>query len=897
MRSLVRLVLLLLLVCAAPAVAQQYIPGTGAGGVGSNAGCGAVAGQIWKTDANGVFQCSVDAGAGTGAPTTSQYWIGALDGSLPNAKNLGIFTGLVFNTGGVPTSYAGSNCDDTTQFIATLNGSGVETCRSVTNAHITAGTIAADRLAFTPLISGTTACGGDTTGTYPNCTVIGNAVSNTKLADMPTATFKGRTTAGTGDPEDLTAVQATALLNPFSATLKGLAPSSGGGVVNFLRADGAWAEPAGTGAAPNTAQYWLGASDPALLNARNLGGFTALVLNTAGVPSAYQGTTGAPTNQCLVSINGSGVGTWDQISTAFLDFDPATQAELDAHEADTTAVHGIANTANLVLKDGSVTMDKLVLFDRDASPVANRQLGVTDGRIKVESTGGVEGRYISRDSVETTDAAMIGNDSVALGTKTTGNYVGQLTAGTNITLTNCTPGEGVNCTIASTGGGGGTAATTTFAPTGTIAGTDVQAAVAEVAAEAEQVSRKSVPGATVVNGYVGASTTGRVPWGSIGDTVQHANLAAPTTIVPTAPSMGIQSTGGALISSAAIQIAAGSFPGQRLTTKGTSLTDTFQLNNGNGIRLCGNAGSVVLGLNLDKVEWEWNSVLSVWEEMDCKGLDRIANVGKKITTATSAAAAFEVGSLTDFYRLYATGGKAIMECVSGGGACDTEFTVPATKLGKFFSGTDELVRITESTDTWEFLAGTLALNANVTFAVDAEAANKTITIPSYWDLDLVGVVGGVPSLIWNQDPLGATCTAGSSVGTNRAIGFCTFPDSDGDVGAQISRYLPTGWVGSFDADIWWKTTGTGNARFQIATKCYADDEADDAAFNAASVVTAAAGTSGRPNKQTITGITTTGCAAGELMRIRFFRNRLEASDTLNAGLDVEKIIFKIRVAH
>lgn len=44
-------------------------------------------------------------------------------------------------------------------------------------------------------------------------TIVANAVTNTKLADMATQTLKGRTTAGTGDPEDLTATQARTLLN------------------------------------------------------------------------------------------------------------------------------------------------------------------------------------------------------------------------------------------------------------------------------------------------------------------------------------------------------------------------------------------------------------------------------------------------------------------------------------------------------------------------------------------------------------------------------------------------------------------------------------------------------------------------------------------------------------
>src|ERR1700748_1006433 len=38
-------------------------------------------------------------------------------------------------------------------------------------------------------------------------------ITNDKLADVATQTFKGRATAGTGSPEDLSAAQATALLN------------------------------------------------------------------------------------------------------------------------------------------------------------------------------------------------------------------------------------------------------------------------------------------------------------------------------------------------------------------------------------------------------------------------------------------------------------------------------------------------------------------------------------------------------------------------------------------------------------------------------------------------------------------------------------------------------------
>ena len=88
---------------------------------------------------------------------------------------------------------------------------------------------------------------GDVTSVGNATTIASSVVSNAKLANVATSTFKGRTTAGTGSPEDLTSTQATALLNSFSSTLKGLAPASGGGTSNFLRADGNWTTPAGGG--------------------------------------------------------------------------------------------------------------------------------------------------------------------------------------------------------------------------------------------------------------------------------------------------------------------------------------------------------------------------------------------------------------------------------------------------------------------------------------------------------------------------------------------------------------------------------------------------------------------------------------------------------------------------
>lgn len=92
---------------------------------------------------------------------------------------------------------------------------------------------------------------GDISGsgaTAITTTIGANAVTLGKMAQVATATFLGRATSGTGNVEALTVTQATAMLNTFTSTLKGLAPASSGGTTNFLRADGTWAAPpVGTG--------------------------------------------------------------------------------------------------------------------------------------------------------------------------------------------------------------------------------------------------------------------------------------------------------------------------------------------------------------------------------------------------------------------------------------------------------------------------------------------------------------------------------------------------------------------------------------------------------------------------------------------------------------------------
>lgn len=70
------------------------------------------------------------------------------------------------------------------------------------------------------------------------------------LGDLPTQannTILGNISGITAAPLALTVAQVNSVLPVFTSTLNGLAPLSGGGTTNFLRADGTWTTPAGGG--------------------------------------------------------------------------------------------------------------------------------------------------------------------------------------------------------------------------------------------------------------------------------------------------------------------------------------------------------------------------------------------------------------------------------------------------------------------------------------------------------------------------------------------------------------------------------------------------------------------------------------------------------------------------
>ena len=213
-----------------------------------------------------------------------------------------------------------SDLSASVQDVATVNTVGLTVIGKVAASGLVTGSNLSGTNSGDQTISLTGDVTGSGTGSFA-ATIGANKVTNAMLVQVATGTFQGRVSAATGNVETLTGTQATSLLDAVTSTAKGLAPASGGGTANFLRADGSWAAPAGgsgtvTSASVTTANGISGtvataSTTPAIT--LSLGAITpgSVVAVGAVTGSNLSGTnSGDQTISLTGDVTGSGTGSF-----------------------------------------------------------------------------------------------------------------------------------------------------------------------------------------------------------------------------------------------------------------------------------------------------------------------------------------------------------------------------------------------------------------------------------------------------------------------------------------------------------------------------------------------------------------------------------------------------------
>lgn len=153
----------------------------------------------------------------------------------------------VANSGGWTADSTGSGV--TSISVGTNNVSGI-TLSASPSPIVSTGTIS---------LSGTLSVSGSNFAAQSPAVVLAGPISGASatptfrglaLTDLPSIannTLLGNNSGATSNISALTATTVTGMLDVFSSSAKGLAPASGGGTTNFLRADGNWAVPPSSG--------------------------------------------------------------------------------------------------------------------------------------------------------------------------------------------------------------------------------------------------------------------------------------------------------------------------------------------------------------------------------------------------------------------------------------------------------------------------------------------------------------------------------------------------------------------------------------------------------------------------------------------------------------------------
>ena len=201
------------------------------------------------------------------------------------------------------------------------------------------------------------------------------------------------------------------------------------------------------------------------------------------------------------------------------------------------------------------------------------------------------------------------------------------------------------------------------------------------------------------------------------------------------------------------------------------------------------------------------------------------------------------------------------------------------------SGTDSTVMTFPGASGTVLTADSTATMTNKTY--DAEGTGNLLTLPM-WTMWPLAVCQGATATLGMSHKASLAPTA-ACMGTEVKVGIVTFPDSDGEFELQGNLPLAPDFTGTLDVRGKWRTAATsGDIVIQLQWVCVGDAEVTSDTWSAASTTTETAkGTTLQWNDWAITGVSITGCAAGEDLAFRVFRQRTHGSDSLTGTFDMK----------
>ena len=208
----------------------------------------------------------------------------------------------------------------------------------------------------------------------------------------------------------------------------------------------------------------------------------------------------------------------------------------------------------------------------------------------------------------------------------------------------------------------------------------------------------------------------------------------------------------------------------------------------------------------------------------------------------------------------------------------------------------------ESTNTWAVQGGGgggVTASSTDTFTnktIDAEAIGNVITLSSISTFAAANCQGTTAFTAF-ATPAANAPAATCVTGTNTNYATLDF-DAATDESVQYHFPLASDWTGNIDIAFRWRAAATsGDVVWAVQTICVADGETGDPAFNTASTVTdTAKGTTLQFNDASISAITITGCAAGEELMFKLYRDADAGGDTMTGDAQLIHARFTTRRA-